>query len=97
MSYCIHYGDQMTIEKRCSQRIRRKKKFIIIIVCALAILSGICFRDVIYDRFCDVVFPGDSFVTHQALIDMTKNICDGQSLKKAVTAFCMEIIQSAES
>lgn len=92
MGYNIQYGTT-SISTRI-KRVRGTKKMrrleCLIAGCALLLM-------ILFGRFglLDFLIPGDNDVTKAAFSDMIQDVQEGESVKRAVTAFCNEILNSA--
>ena len=91
MSYKIVYGSQMhrvPIKGKGSPMAVGIAVFLILVL-YLAAGAG--------ERFRELLLPGDAAVTGAALQNMVENLKDGEDLSDAVTAFCKEIVENAQT
>ena len=92
MGYNIQYGTTSisTRIKRARGTKKMRKLEYLIIGCALLLT-------ILLGRFglLDFLIPGDKNVTKAAFSDMIQDVQRGESVKSAVTAFCNEILNSA--
>lgn len=94
MGYRLEYGATVvkipTQESTFNRKNARSVKWIAAgcILLSLTILGKI--------GCLDFLIPGDKEVTKQAFSAMVDNVREGEDVKTAVTAFCMEILNRAE-
>lgn len=88
MGYRIVYGKKKT---RFHSLSKRSKILIIAIVGCILLMA------VSYFGGAEVYLPGDREVTGVALENMVDSLQDGEKLSDAITAFCREIIENAQT
>ena len=91
MAYNINY-EHMPIKTPVKEK-KRSGKFIASILIPLVIFALVL---VMGDRLYEYLLPGDPAVTEAAACGFVENIRNGSSVKDAATAFCQQIIDSAE-
>ena len=94
MGYTIRYGPDSLAEaawKRGAgkRRIRTWSLLAILFLAAGILLSGFG------GRIGDLFIPGDPEVTKAAFSQFTEDLRGGERLPDAITAFCLEILESA--
>lgn len=93
MAYQIRY------EKIGTKPEKSPKKWtgLIAAICVLALVTGaVTVKTVGLKWIQEVLLPGDPEVTAAALEGLVEDLKDGESLGRAVTAFCEEIMKNAE-
>ncbi len=93
MSYRIHYGDVLTKEiiadpAKKNRPIHLLTLFTVICVILFVLFSG-------GGKLHDVLIPGNAEVTRTAVRGFVDDIKEGEQVKDALAAFCMEIIENA--
>ena len=94
MGYRIHYG-HMLIKEEIRQREEKRKTRLpakLIVACSIVLVITILGKT----GCLDFLIPGDKEVTKQAFSAMVENVRDGEDVKSAITAFCVEILDHAE-
>lgn len=93
MGYRILYdNEKMRIEKE-NRKTFHVKVTSVLLVCLLVIGS---LKLIGWDKLKHYLLPGDPEVTESAFICMVENIRSGESVKDAITTFCVEIIEHAK-
>ena len=91
MSYTINYSTGTN--RKYPQFNRNRTKFKVRII----IFAGLLVASIALLHMKDVrhfLLPGDPVVTEQAIIEMVGQLQAGESVRKAVTVFCQEVIQN---
>lgn len=93
MGYKIQYGQTM-IKRHVPDKAPKTKKPAGLkwIVLISALLMGIYLGSAGY---LDFLIPGDREVTKAAFHNMVEDVSAGETVGQAVTAFCLEILESA--
>ena len=95
MSYKIQYGN-LPQKAELKQRKRLYLPGFAIILVALALAARLLYPTQM-NRLTDALFPLSSDSSKEALKTFSQHISAGEPLKDAVTAFCQEIIDEANS
>lgn len=94
MGYCISYNPEL--EKKYPLRTKRKKKKWPWVMSLLAVLLVAVFATNSRQMVKQWLLPGDPQLTEEALTCFVQDVREGMPMKEAFTAFCVEIIESAE-
>lgn len=92
MGYKIRYDAFMPKAGtyKCNQRKKRIIKWIITGILVLGLLVPAYRKGFLKE----LLIPGDSVVTQQAIENMVANIKDGATIQDAIVAFCEEVIEN---
>lgn len=92
MGYKIHYGPRILAEKK-------KGRWKIAVAVALGLAIILVAWDILTSGYPMGIWllPGDGEVTAMALDTMVESIRDGEPLGEAITIFCKEIIDHAQT
>lgn len=86
MGYRITYGQTVTYKIIPNKKTHRRRFAVVIVVFAL--LVGLLSFKSIWKQ----MLPGEEHITFQALSHMVEHLRNGETMKKAVTAFCQELV-----
>ena len=95
MSYKIQYSD-IPVKTEHKQRKRPYLPAFAIIFACLALAARLLYPTQM-NRLTDALFPLSSDSSKEALKTFSQHISEGEPFKDAVTAFCQEIIDEANS
>lgn len=95
MGYQIQYG-QTIIKKLIREKETKSEKSVLIKgICIGCVLLVLVFLG---NAGClDFLIPGDKAITKQAFSSMVDEVGNGGDVKTAITAFCLEILEGAET
>lgn len=93
MGYRILYHSE-TMQVVKEKRKNTANRLITALLFFLLILG--CLKFVGWDKLMHYLLPGDPEVTETALSGMVESIRTGESVKDAITAFCLEILDHAK-
>ncbi len=94
MSYRIEYGDGLTKEIIADSPIRRKSIPILTLLMTVCVILFILFSA--GGKVRDILIPGNAEVTRRAVSGFVDDIKEGEQVRDALTAFCVEIIENAQ-
>lgn len=95
MSYQIQYGQTMTKTVIAETRNNAKRSPAIKWIGFSCVLLFVVFLG--SAGYLDFLIPGDKEVTTAAFESMVEDVRAGESVKDAVAAFCLEILDSAQT
>ena len=93
VAYRIEYGQTMIKTQFCEKAGRSGKRLKVFVVIAI-ILATLYFAK--SESVQEILIPGNTQVTKQALSELTDDLREGEDVKSAITAFCREIIDHAD-
>ena len=94
MGYRIRYGQTAVKEVIAQTQLQKEKKLSLKWIAVVCVMIAIT---ILGKTGClDFLIPGDKEVTRQAFSSMVENVREGENVKTAITAFCMEILNNAE-
>lgn len=93
MAYRIQYNRDM-MKKYPEKRKKRTGKGVAVLMLAAIVISAALWNKGELVRRLFV--PGDSVQTGEAVSDLVDDIREGESVKDAFVAFCLEIIKHAQ-
>ena len=89
----IHYGDVLTKEIIADFPAKRKPVHILALLTTICVILFILFSA--DGKVRDILIPGNAEVTRRAVSGFVDDIREGEQVKDALAAFCMEIIENA--
>ena len=92
MGYCISYNPELKDKYPLVLKKRRRLGPVILLI----MLSALLFKDVRL-TVKNWMLPGDAAVTEAALVNMIQQLQAEIPLKEALTTFCLEIAEGAQS
>ena len=93
MGYRILY-DNERMQINCDNSKHFGNRIISVMLICLLLLGSL--KLIGWDILKHYLLPGDPDITETAFNSMIENIRTGESVKDAVTAFCVEIIENAK-
>lgn len=93
MSYHIQYGKTTKKERIALMRNSSKPAVIKGTVIGCVLLAVVLLGRT---GCLDFLIPGDKAVTKQAFHTMLEDVQEGEDIKTAITAFCVEILEGAD-
>ena len=94
MSYQIQYPVRNHFEEKYKFKDRKIPTFsVMAILCVILLIVSV--HLVGFDALSEFIIPGNNAVTTSAFQQMQDNISSGVPIGDAITAFCTEIIESA--
>lgn len=94
MGYRIRYGQTAVKEVIAQKQLQKEKKMSLKWIAVACVMTAIT---ILGKTGClDFLIPGDKEVTRQAFSSMVENVREGENVKTAITAFCMEILNNGE-
>ncbi len=95
MGYSIHYDTCGVVKGNAKKASRRKKRLLprLLAVCIVVLTIFTDLRQLVWDMF----FPGAGESTQTAFIQMVADLREGDSVKEAFSAFCVEILEHGKS
>lgn len=93
MGYRILYDNEKMQISKDNDKYFGKRMISFSLVCLLILGS---LKMIGWDRIKNYLLPGEPEVTETAINSMIESIRTGASVKDAVTAFCVEIIEYAQ-
>lgn len=94
MGYRIEYGDVFTKEIIADPPAKRKPIHILVLLTTVCVILFILFSA--DGKVRDILIPGNAEVTQRAVSGFVDDIKEGEQVKDAITAFCVEIIENAQ-
>ena len=94
MGYRLEYGSTVVKIPLCEAKSTQKSSAPVRWIAAGCILLALT---LLGKAGClDFLIPGDKEITKQAFSSMVDDVGNGEDIKTAITAFCMEILSGAE-